>query len=155
MVHGRGRCCVLIYVRCLECSLPCGGGVRKREVLCFDLCTLFTVFTAMWGRSQEEGGAVFWSVYLVYSVRCHVGEESGSGRCCVLICVPCLQCSLPCGGGVRKREVLCFAGHKLVSVADCNTNTKPDPYEDCHLEPCDEGTKQRLFEHKKVLKPSS
>ncbi|KAK2191742.1 hypothetical protein NP493_46g01054 [Ridgeia piscesae] len=49
-----------------------------------------------------------------------------------------IECSAECGGGQRRREVMCFSEGAHVDSSHCDANQRPAIHEDCNNQPCDE-----------------
>ena len=50
------------------------------------------------------------------------------------------QCNAPCGGGLRRRNVLCLKNDVPVNIEHCDIETMPVDNEECNQEPCERGT---------------
>lgn len=61
------------------------------------------------------------------------------------VCFAYVQCSVHCGGGRRQRELLCFIQGQVSDAGYCDSNTRPDPMEDCNSQPCDDGQIYNIY----------
>ena len=51
--------------------------------------------------------------------------------------VLCLQCTLKCGGGIKKRNVFCLSKDQAVDYSYCDPLVRPAAVESCNEQPCD------------------
>ncbi|XP_014669308.1 PREDICTED: papilin-like isoform X4 [Priapulus caudatus] len=109
------------------CSGTCGKGVQTRHVMCV-------------AASDEDSSCISpASEELCMTERPTEQQDCMNEPCeAVWFTGPWALCSVPCGGGVRKREVMCLSDGKKVNKGDCDPNDRPFDNEPCNQNACDE-----------------
>jgi hypothetical protein len=111
------------------CTVSCGGGARYRSALCVSELTGTPVATSrcaslpMLGTAEVCNTPVCASLY-----RWEVASEFG-------------ECTMPCGGGISARSVLCrtiSTGTVVPDILCANIEAalKPAPTRSCNTRPC-------------------
>ncbi|XP_032904626.1 A disintegrin and metalloproteinase with thrombospondin motifs 13 isoform X1 [Amblyraja radiata] len=108
------------------CNVSCGGGVREREVYCVKKARYLYLRVP----PLECGNAP----------RPISMEMCNSDPCPVRWRYKSESCSMPCGGGVRRRLLYCTKvlpdREELTSDHECLHLNRPEDLEFCHLHPC-------------------
>ncbi|KAG1650386.1 Papilin [Nymphon striatum] len=113
------------FNKCMfQCSASCGNGIQARDVF----CGIYANDTV--SRIGEEN--------------CDQKEKYNTTRECigqscdaVWFMGPWSRCSSPCGGGNRKRKIMCLGESQLIPEADCDSSLKPEDMESCNIFSCD------------------
>uniref|UniRef100_A0A286Y3S4 ADAM metallopeptidase with thrombospondin type 1 motif 9 n=1 Tax=Cavia porcellus TaxID=10141 RepID=A0A286Y3S4_CAVPO len=117
-----GPCPQWVFGSWGECSRPCGGGVRSRQVVC-----------------QRAGGQ------RVPDLSCDVLERPPDREPCGAHACPDAawsagawsSCSVSCGQGVQQRQVACQIGtQKAARESECNPVVRPEAQRVCQAPPC-------------------
>ncbi|XP_022241638.1 papilin-like, partial [Limulus polyphemus] len=108
-----------------ECSTKCGEGVQTRNVFC-----------GYWKDNE---------VVKAQESQCNSHKKYAATRNCTgppcktsWFTGPWNRCSVPCGGGYRKRKILCISEENFSSSKDCDSSLRPYDEEPCNMYPCDE-----------------
>ncbi|KAG7335489.1 hypothetical protein KOW79_000182 [Hemibagrus wyckioides] len=103
------------------CSVPCGPGVQKRDVVC--------VSNGADGECVKEKPADM--------------KACNSGHCVAhthWFTGPWGQCSAPCGNGTQRRDVICVqklgSDFSVTLASECAHLEKPSPIQTCEVEAC-------------------
>lgn len=105
-----------------DCSVTCGGGVKKRDVVCF-------------GSNNQNAADSF----------CNATTRPDNVQACNFDKCPVYDwvvgdysaCSATCGGGVKTRTVVCKDDSGVVAASeDKCTKTKPETEEKCNVQIC-------------------
>ncbi|XP_069787458.1 A disintegrin and metalloproteinase with thrombospondin motifs 13 isoform X2 [Narcine bancroftii] len=108
------------------CNATCGGGVREREVYCM--------------RKVEDLYQRVPPLECGNIPRPSSREICNSNPCPVRWRYKSELCSMPCGGGVRRRLLYCTKvlpdREELTSDKECLHLSRPDDLEFCNLHPC-------------------
>jgi len=88
---------------------------------------------------------LFFIKRILYCIVLYLPEFSKTAALCSLltyfITYVCVQCSEECGGGERRRVVVCLSAdnHDVVSDSLCNMTARPTELEHCNLHSCGTG----------------
>ncbi|XP_057185517.1 A disintegrin and metalloproteinase with thrombospondin motifs 20 isoform X2 [Triplophysa rosa] len=125
-----------------QCSVSCGFGLQRREVLCsvvpFDLTR--GSFSAQWYSQTSE---------------CRDPPPADTRPCQVSVCPsavywklgPWSECSQTCGAGVMERRVECVNADDVTSHA-CSPSTRPEAHATCRPTDCELHTSCRELQMK-------
>lgn len=131
-----------------QCSSTCAGGFQRRVVVCQDEngypanncedrsrpseqrscesgpCPQWIY--GNWGEVRRKATSLSLSLASV-----HMSKTRKSPRCCFL------QCTKPCGGGIKTRLVVCQRpnGERFNDLS-CEIHDKPPDREQCNTQPC-------------------
>ncbi|XP_027011408.2 thrombospondin type-1 domain-containing protein 4 isoform X1 [Tachysurus fulvidraco] len=104
-----------------SCSVPCGPGVQKRDVVC--------VSNGADGECVKEKPGEM--------------KACNSGPCVAhthWFAGPWGQCSAPCGNGTQRRDVICVqklgSDFSVMPASECAHLEKPSPIQTCEVEAC-------------------
>ncbi|KAK7912482.1 hypothetical protein WMY93_012693 [Mugilogobius chulae] len=146
-----------------KCSRDCGGGVRVREVQCFDMrdarpcdpstspCNLqpcLDWYTSSWGQCSEVcgGGQQQRIVTCPEEDQCDLEQQPDHIQTCNS--QPCAQwltgswgqCSASCGGGLQHRLIKCVdtkeEPEQELEESQCSHEQKPASTRKCQLQEC-------------------
>ncbi|TWW59375.1 Thrombospondin type-1 domain-containing protein 4 [Takifugu flavidus] len=113
-----------------ECSKRCGPGFQHRQVICRQVIrvhtngteTSVTVATELCGSSDRPVTRSMCQLKI-----CSQWEVRSEWS----------PCSVPCGVGQRRREVVCVSNQGDVETdEECNTNLKPESQQNCDMGVC-------------------
>ncbi|XP_055351849.1 LOW QUALITY PROTEIN: papilin-like [Paramacrobiotus metropolitanus] len=111
-----------------KCSASCGEGVQTREVFC--------------GTVDNRNAS---QVVRVATDLCDAGKKLEEKQNCKenFTCDgqwfsgPWMPCTQKCGGGSKRRYIICLKNDSVVDSSSCDKEEKPTDSEDCNTEPCD------------------
>ncbi|GAB6026415.1 ADAM metallopeptidase with thrombospondin type 1 motif [Chamberlinius hualienensis] len=96
------------------CSMPCSGGSRYRDVLCYELTTETLVDSGLCNLRQKPNET----------------ENCNEEPCSEWQLTEWSECTKTCGEGVKMRDVWCPEGDS------CNPQTQPKAVMQCRNQPC-------------------
>ncbi|XP_077426196.1 thrombospondin type-1 domain-containing protein 4, partial [Vanacampus margaritifer] len=113
-----------------ECSKKCGPGVQHRQVICRQVTHVHSNWTET---------SVTAAQHLCGTADQPVTKSSCQLKICSLweIRSEWSTCSVPCGVGQRRRQVVCVSNQGEVEPdEECNMNLKPDAIQNCDMGTC-------------------
>ncbi|CAL1271033.1 unnamed protein product [Larinioides sclopetarius] len=104
-----------------ECSVSCGNGVKRRQVVCYNIFDGVESFDCDLHRKPSET------------------LECNNGPCPDWSADKWSECSVSCGNGTQVRSVLCFNDNgEIMPDISCNLLKKPKEEQSCYKQPCSE-----------------